>query len=162
MSSDNDSDARIVELVREAADARSQLKEGIEALAYKVSPENLKQEAIEATGQAAREVKVALKRWGGRAVTLTRNYPVLMTATVGFGGLLFVAFRRRSWRLMVGAVACGTGALALGLQTTRRRAQPPLTGNALQPYTGDWHALPSAASAPGLDATSTQLDLEVR
>lgn len=163
MSSDHDTEARIVELVREAADARSQLKEDIEALAHKVSPQNLKKEAIEATSQAAKEVKVALARWGERTVTLTREYPLLMTATVGFGGLLVAALRRRSWRLMVGALACGSGALVLGLRTTRRRTEPRLeTRNALQPYSGDWHALPGSPGISDVDTTATQFDLEGR
>ena len=39
---------RMAELTQEAARARSRLTSDIEALAYKVSPENLKQEAMEA------------------------------------------------------------------------------------------------------------------
>ncbi len=158
--SQDDNEARLVELVREAADARSQLKEDIEALAHKVSPANLKHEAMEATGQAARQAKAAVTRWGERGVTLAREYPLLVTTAAGFGGLFYVAMRRRSWRLMIGALACGTGALVSGMRAIRR-AQPGLTPTyALRPYSGDWHALPSATPTTRLETTATSTTRE--
>jgi hypothetical protein len=154
--SQDDNEARLVELVRETADARSQLREDLETLAHKVSPSNLKQEAIEATEQAARQAKAAVTQWGGRGVALAREYPLLVTTAAGFGALFYAAMRRRSWRLMMGAVACGSGALVLGVRAIRR-AQPSLTpDHTLRPYSGDWHALPSATPATHVDATVTR------
>jgi hypothetical protein len=154
--SQDDNEARLVELVREAADARLQLKEDIQALAHKVSPSNLKQEAIDATGQAARQAKAAVTQWGERGVTLAREYPLLVTTSAGFGVLFYAAMRRRSWRLMLGALTCGTAALVSGVRAVRR-AQPSLTPNhTLRPYSGDWHALPSATHATHREATVTK------
>lgn len=119
-------EARIDALSQQAAAARNRLKRDVEALAYKVSPENLKQEAVELTEQVARDVRGAVVRWGVQAEAFVRHHPVAVTAAAGFGGLLMAAIQRRDRRLLFGALACGATALALGLQTQRARTRRQL------------------------------------
>ena len=126
MSQESD-DKRLAELELEAGEARSRLKDDIEALAHMVSPEHLKQEALEVASDVAHSAKVAVTRWSGQATVVARAYWLPATVSLGFGGLLFAGVSRRNVPLLLSAVACGACAFTLGLRKTRERARYPQT-----------------------------------
>lgn len=103
---------RIAELSLEAARARSRLTQDIEALAYKVSPENIKQEAMEAG-------KAAVDRWVARSKVFAKQHPIAVTTAVACGALVYSMSNRTRFRLLVG-VALGYAAITV----VRRKALP--------------------------------------
>lgn len=106
--------SRVDELARQAAVARAYLEQDVAELAYKMSPEHLREEAIDYAEQAVDEAKAAVVHWGERCLRLARRSPMLVTSAFGFGGLLYAAIRRRDRGLALGALVCGAATVALG------------------------------------------------
>jgi hypothetical protein len=115
----------IAELELQAGEARSRLKSDIEALAHLVSPEHLKQEAIEAAADVAHSAQVALTRWSGQAKVVAQEYWLPGTLTLGFGAFLYAAASRRKVPFLLSALACGAGAWSLASRTHRKRSSLP-------------------------------------
>lgn len=124
--SDDSEQMRLAELEQQAQDARTRLKEDVEALVYKLSPENLKQEAIQATQEVAADVRNEVKRWAGQAKAVARAHSVEVTLSLAFGGLLYAGVVRRNKALMWTGWTCGASAVAAVLLRAARRQSPPL------------------------------------
>jgi hypothetical protein len=116
---------RMAELTQEAARARSRLTSDIEALAYKVSPENLKQEAMEAG-------KAAVERWAERSKVFAKQHPVAVTTAVVCGALVYSMSNRTRVRLFLG-VALGYAAIAM-VRRNARSVAPRSLPRAAHPY----------------------------
>lgn len=123
MSADSEQ-TRLDELVRQSQQARERLKQDVETLAYIVSPENLKAEALHVARQAATDTKDMVVRWGAETKAFTRRYPLPLTFALGLGGFLYAGITRRKRALLWTAVACGAGAVVLGVRTRKRLALP--------------------------------------
>lgn len=122
--SDDDEQTRLEELELQAQAARSRLKEDVEALVYKLSPENLKQEALEVTQELATDVKNEIVHWAGEAKTVARDHKVEVTLALAFGGLLYAGSVRRNKALIWAGWVCGAGAVgALFVRAKRRNTK---------------------------------------
>lgn len=122
MSHDNE-ETRLIELAQHAAEARTRLKEDVEALAYKLSPENLKKEALEATSEMAAQAKAKIQLWASHTQNVVRDNPLEVALGVGFSGLLIASIVRRDRALLFGALACGAAGVGLVFRRAQRRAQ---------------------------------------
>jgi hypothetical protein len=136
--------ARLALLSEKAQRTRTLLKQDIQALVFKVSPENLKREAMDVTREVAGEAKAAVVRLGVRAKTFAVTYGVASALTLGVGGLLYAAVSsRRKPLLLACAALCGTAAVM-----SARKARGPSVLLST-----------SARRAPALPSTSRVVDV---
>ncbi len=107
---DSREDKSIDELRAEAAETRQRVSQDVEALAYKVSPQNLKEEAKQSVRDAGHRAVENVKHSADEAVSMTRGFasdfnraarenpiPTAMIG-LGIGWLAYAAFNRRSPR----------------------------------------------------------------
>lgn len=114
---------KLAELTHRAAVARLRLADDIEALTYKVSPGNLKQEAKEAG-------KATLRRWSRAALAAVINHPVSATTALLSVGLAYAALQRRPWKgleayrrpMLLLSLLSAPAAVALGARSSREPA----------------------------------------
>lgn len=111
MSHESD-ETRLAALAHQAQEARTRVIEDVEALAYKLSPENLKREALEVSRGVAAEVSSTVERWADQTNAVAREHWVELSLTVGFSGLLYAGLVKRNRGLIIGGLTCGVGVVA--------------------------------------------------
>lgn len=113
-------------LSEQARQTRSLLKRDIQALVFKVSPTNLKREALDAARDMALGAKASVVRWGLQTKDFAQTHSVATSLAIGVGCLLYAATSpRRRPLLLACAAACGAAAVLSARRAKRQQLPPP-------------------------------------